>query len=266
MEQDQDQDYEQEGKLRACWRAGRLSYLRRMNLDASPQFSFGQLVAGAAGSTLLGLLFALLLGGVLHAVLHAAGAWRTRNGAARIFSWWLAVLGVGLCMVLGGWTGLKVGVARAVVPMAKDMGPKMMEEYLQNALRQAGMTNFTQLDVAKLRELVVKAESAHLPPLEQLERFRPQIEEARARLLPAAKALIEARDKEGKLALSEVVTSLWPKLFDELTAWERRFRRAEITAGILWVAGLEAALALVCLTVRLTRDPPPAGPPKPPKL
>lgn len=237
-----------------------------MNLDASTQLSFGQLVAEAAGSTLLGLLFALLLGGVLHAVLHAAGAWQTRQGAEPAFSWWLAALGVGLCVVIGGWTGLKVGVARAVVPVAKDMGPKMVEEGLQNALRQAGLTNFTQLDVARLRELVIKAESAHLPPLEQLERFRPQIEEARARLLPAAKALIEAHDKEGKLALNEVVTSLWPRVFDELAAWERRFRRAEIISGILWVVGIEAALALGCVMLRLTLKPKPAGPPIPPKL
>jgi hypothetical protein len=233
-----------------------------MNLDANAQLSFGQLVAGAAGATLLGLLFALLLGGVLHAVLQGAGAWQTHRGAEPKFSWWLAVLGVGLCVVVGGWTGLKVGVARAVVTVARDMGPKMVEEGLQQALRGAGLTNFTQLDVKQLRELVAKAESAPLPPLEQLERFRPQIEEARVRLLPTAKALIQAHDKEGKLELSEAVTSLWPKVFDELAAWERRFRRAEIFSGILWVVGIEAALPLVCLLVRLTQQPKSAGPPK----
>lgn len=252
--------------MRACWRGEGLSYLRQMNFDAGAQLSFGQLAAGAAGSTLLGLLLAPLLGGILHAVLHAVGAWQTQRGAEKKLSWWLAVLGVGLCVVVGGWTGLKVGVARAVVPVAKDMGPKMVEEGLQNALRQAGMTNFTQLDVAKLRELVVKAESAHLPPLEQLERFRPQIEEARVKLLPAAKGLLDAHAKDGKLALADAVAKLWPPVFDELAAWERRFRRAEIIAGILWVVAIETVLALICLTLRLTRDPLRAAPPELPKL
>ena len=248
--------------MRACWRSGGLSYLGRMNLDASSQFSPGQLIAGALGMVVLGVFLALLLAGLLHAVLHVTGALLTRKGAEGKFSWLLALLGIGMCAVVGGWTGLKIGVARAAVPVARDLGPKMVEEGLQNALRQAGLTNFPSLDVAKLREFVEKAESAQLPPLEQLEPFRPQIEEARAKLLPAAKALLDAEGKDGKLALSEAVAKLWPKVFDELTAWERRFRRAQIIAGIVWVVGIEAALALVCLAMRLTRDPVPSGPPK----
>lgn len=251
---------------RACWRAERMSYSPRMNLDVGSQFSIGQLVAGAAGAVLLGALLAALLAGLLHAMLHAMGAWRTRTGAEKKFSWGLALLGVGLCAAVGGWTGLKVGVARATVPVAKDLGPKMVEEGLQNALRQAGMTNFAQLDVKRLREFVDKAESAGLPPLEQLERFRPQIEAARAKLLPEAKALLDTHAKEGKLALSEAVTALWPKVFDELIVWERRFRRAEIITGLLWVMGIEAALALVCLMVRLMPKPHTPQPATPPKL
>ncbi|PAW85421.1 MAG: hypothetical protein B9S33_09905 [Pedosphaera sp. Tous-C6FEB] len=239
-----------------------------MNLAATPQFEVGQLVAAAVGSLLLGALLAGLLAAGLHAALHAAGALRTQRVPKQKFSWWLAVLAVGLGVVVGGWTGLKIGVARAAVPVARDLGPKMVEEGLQQALRGAGLTNFAQLDVKRLRELVAQAESAQLPPLEfpGAEQVRPQIEEARAKLLPAAKALLDAHAKDGKLALREVVTSLWPKLFDELAAWERRFRRWEIITGILWVVGIEAAVALGCLLVRLTAKVPPARPPTLPKL
>jgi len=169
---------------------------------------------------------------------------------------------------VGGCTGLKMGVARAVVSVARDLGPKMAEEGLQQALRGAGMTNFAQLDVKQMREWVAKAESAPLPPLDfpGAEQLRPQIEEARAKLLPSVKALLDAHTKEGRLALNEVVTSLWPKLFAELTAWERRFRRSEIISGVVWVVGIEAALALGCLVMRLTRKDPPARPATPPKL
>ncbi|MEN9572819.1 MAG: hypothetical protein RL514_674 [Verrucomicrobiota bacterium] len=239
-----------------------------MNFDPGSQVSVGQLVAGAFGSVVLGGLLALLLAGALHAALHALGAWQTRRGAGNKFSWWLAVLGVGLGVVVGAWTGLKVGVARAVVPLAKDLGPKMLEEGLQQALRGAGMTNFTQLDVKKLRELVDKAESVPLPPLEfpGAEQLRPQIEVARVKLLPAAKTLLDAHVKEGRLALGEAVASLWPRVFDELTAWERRFRRWEIITGILWVLGWEMVLALGCWVARLTRKPLVPKPSTPPKL
>lgn len=245
-----------------------MPYLRKMNLAAGPQFVAGQLVTAAVGSLLLGLLLGLLLACVLHGVLHAAGALRTRDVAEQKFSWWLAVLGVGLCVVAGGCAGLKVGVARAVVLVARDLGPKMAEEGLQQALRGAGVTNFARLDVKRLRELLDQAESAQLPPLDfpGAEQLRPQIEEARAKLLPAAKALLDAGAKDGKLDLHEAVTSLWPRLFDELAAWERRFRRAEIIAGILWVVGIEAALALVCLLLRLRGKAPPARLATPPKL
>lgn len=236
--------------------------LARMNPDAGSQFSVAQLIVGALGAMLLGGCLAVLLGAVLHAALHAAGAFQARPKAERRFSWALALLGVGLCAVAGAWTGLNVGVVRAAVPAARELGPKMAEEALQNGLRQAGLTNFAQLDVKQLRELVGKAESAPLPPLAQLERFRPQIEEARTRLLPAAKALLDAHAKDGQLALNEAVAKLWPQVFDELTAWERHFRRWEIITGLLWVVGIEAMLAGVCLAMRLTRDPLPAGPPK----
>ena len=239
-----------------------------MNFDAGSQFSAGQLVAGAIGSAVLGGLLALLLAGALHVLLHAVGALQTQKGAKQKFAWWLAVLGVGLGVGVGGWTGLKVGVARAVVPVAKDLGPKMLEEGLQQALRGGGMTNFTQLDVKQLRELVAQAETAPLPPLDfpGAEQLRPQIEAARTRLLPAVKALLEAHATQGKLALHEAVGSLWPKLFDELAAWERRFRRWEIITGILWVAGLEVVLALGCWVARLTREPLVPKPLTPPKF
>ena len=241
--------------------------MREMNFDAGSQFSVGQLLAGAVGSTVLGVLLALMVGGVLHAVLHAIGALQRRKGAEPKFSWWLAVLAVGLGALLGGWTGLKVGVARAVIPVAKDLGPKMVEESLQQALRGAGMTNFTQLDVKQLRELVDKAGVAPLPPLEfpGAEQLRPQIEAARTSLRPVVMALLDSHDKDGKLALSEVVTSLWPQVLDQLTGWERGFRRAEIKSGTGWVVGIQAVLAVLCFTLRLARKqhiPQPLTPPK----
>ncbi len=239
-----------------------MSYLGEMNLDAGSQFSVSQLVAGAVGVTALGVLIAALLGALLHAALHAAGGFQARKGAEPKFSWLLAVLAVGLCAVIGGVTGLKVGVARAAVPVARDLGPKMVEEGLQKALRQAGMTNFPSLEVAKLREFLTKAESAELPPLEQLERFRPQIEEARAKLLPAARSLLEANAKDGRISLNDAVAKIWPPLFEELAAWEKRFRRATIVEGVVWVVAIELGLALICLAMRLLRDPLPAGPPK----
>ena len=66
--------------------------------------------------------------------------------------------------------------------------------------------------------------------------------------------------------MNAVVTSLWPQLFAELAAWERRFRRWEIISGILWVVAIEAALAAGCLVVRLTLKSPPTGSAPPPKL
>ena len=115
---------------------------------------------------------------------------------------------------------------------------------------------------------MAQAESAPLPPLDfpGAEQLRPAIEAARTKLLPAARALLDAHTQQGRLALGEVVTSLWPRVFDELAAWERRFRRWEIITGILWVTGWEAVLALGCLVLRLTRKPLVPKPPTPPKL
>lgn len=233
-----------------------------MNLEAGSQFSLGQLIVEALGTTLLGMVLAAFLATSLHAGLHATGALVTRARGERKFSWLLLLLGVGLGVLVGGWTGLKIGVARAVVPFVRDTGPKMLEEALQNGLRQAGLTNFAQLEVKRLREFVSQAEAAPLPPLDQLERFRPQIEEARTRLLPTVRALLDAHEKQGNLPLSAAVTQLWPKVFTEVADWERRFRRSEIISGILWVVAVELGIALLCLTLRLTRDPLPVTPPK----
>ena len=251
--------------VRACWPGGGLSYLRGMTPDAGSQFSVAELIAAALGLTALGGALAGLLAALLHALLHTAGALVTRARGEKKFSWLLALVAVGLAVLVGGWTGLKIGVVRAALPVAKESGPKMVEQALQDGLRQAGLTNYAQLEVRRLRELVDKAESMPLPPLEQMERFRPQFEEARAKLLPAAKALLDAQAPDGKLVLSDAVAKLWPKVFDELAAWERRFRRWEIITGLLWIVGIEAIIAAVCLALRLTRDPQPAGPPKLPE-
>lgn len=238
-----------------------------MNVAAGSQVSIGQLLNGAVGLTLLGAFLAFLLSVAVHAVVHASGGLQTRKGAERKFSWWLSVFSVGLGVAAGGLAGLAVGAGQTVLALAqdKDIGPKTLQGELEKAARSVGMTNMAGLDVARLRKLLAEAEAATLPLPEHLERFRPQIEAARARLLPAAKGLLAAHDSEGKLAMDEVVASLWPKVFDELVVWERRFRRAAITVGILCVAGIEAVLALGCLLMRLTREPQAAAP-KPPKL
>ena len=242
-----------------------MSYLRRMNSDVGSQFSVGQLIAWALGATLLGALLAVVLACVLHGVLHALGAFQTHRGVERKFSLWLALFAVGVCAVVGGLKGMAIGAARAAVAVARDVGPRMAEEGVQNALRQSGLTNFMQLDVTKLRGLVDQAGSAPLPPLERLERFRPQIEEARAKLLPAAKALLDTHAQGGTLDLKEAVAAFWPKVLAEMVAWERIFRGAMIAAGVLGVVGVEVAIALVCLVTRFVRQPLAAKPPTLPK-
>lgn len=253
--------------VRACGRAARVSYLRGMNVVAGSEVSIGQLLNGAVGLTLLGAFLACLLSGAVHAVLQASGALQTRKGAERKFSRWLAVFSVGLCLAGGGLAGLAVGAGRTVLALAKDkdIGPKTFQGELEKAARGAGMTNMTSLDVKQVRKLLAEAEAATVPLPEHLERFRPQIEEARTKLLPVVKGLLAAHESEGRLAMDEVVVSLWPKVFDELAAWERRFRRAVITSSLLCVVAIEAVLALGCLTMRLTREPQVAAP-KPPKL
>ncbi len=241
--------------------------LMQMNAGTSFQISVEQLISGAAGLTLLGAFLAFLLAGALHAGLHVFGAFQTRKGQEPTFSRWMAVLGIGLCVLAGGLTGLTVGTGRMVLALAKDkdIGPKTLQGELEKAARSAGMTNMTGLDVKQLRKMVAEAEKATVPLPEHLEQFRPQIEEARTKLLPTVKSLLAAHDAEGKLAMDEAVATLWPKVFDELVVWERRFRRAVIIAGLLCVVGIEAVFALGCLTLRLTREPQ-AATPKPPKL
>ncbi len=253
--------------VRACGRAGRVSYFREMNLAAGSQVTISQLLNGAVGLILLGAFLAFLLSAAVHAVLHASGALQMQKGAERKFSRWLAVLSVGLCVAGGGVAGLAVGAGRTVLALAmdKDIGPKTFQGELEKAARNAGMTNMASLDVKELRKLVAEAEKGTGPLPENLEPFRPQIEEARTKLLPAVKSLLAAHEAEGKLAMDEVVASLWPKVFDELAAAERRCRRVVIGAGVLWVLGIEAVVALGCLMLRLTREPQVATP-KPPKL
>lgn len=236
-----------------------------MNVAEMGQLSIGQLIAGALGIAALGVGLGMLLAAGLHVGLHAAGALVTRPRGEKKFSVWLLLLALSLAALVGGWTGLQVGVARAAVPFARDHGLKMAEEALQSGLRQAGLTNFPQLDVKKLREFVDKAETVELPPLQQLERFRSEIEAARTRLLPVAKALLDAHAKEGKLSQGELVAKLWPKVLDEITAWEQSFRRGTIIIGVLLVVGIEMVIALTCLALRLVRDPPRGGPPQLPK-
>ena len=75
-----------------------------MNLTTGAPFSYGQLVGQAIGVALLGALLAALLAGLLHRALNLVGAWRMRPGAGQKFSWWFAVMSVGLAAVAGGGT------------------------------------------------------------------------------------------------------------------------------------------------------------------
>lgn len=210
-----------------------------------------------------GMLLAALLAGLVHAVLHGLGAWQTQAGVARKFNWWVALLGLGLAGVAGGWAGLQVGAGRAVVPVAKELGPQMLKDGLEQGLRRSGITNLAALDVGRMLELLAQAEQVALPPLDfpGAEQLRPQIETVRAKLQAEVRGLLNARNKEGKLALPELLAALWPKLFDEVVAGERRFRRAAIVSGVMWTVGIQLMLALVCLGMRQVRKPSPSQPP-----
>jgi len=119
------------------------------------------------------------------------------------------------------------------------------------------------LDVGRMQELLAKAEQVALPPLDfpGADQVRPQIEAIRVKLLAEAGAFLNAREKQGKLALPELLGALWPKVFDELVAGERKFRRAAIASGVIWVVGIQMVLALVCLVMRQTRNSSSALPP-----
>jgi hypothetical protein len=234
-----------------------------MNVTTGAPFSYGQLIGQAAGMAIAGMLLAALLAGVIHALLHGLGAWQTRAGAAREFNWWPALLGLGLAAVAGGWAGLQVGAGQAVVPVAKELGPQMLKDGFEQGLRRAGITNLAALDVGRMQELLAKAEQVALPPLDfpGADQVRPQIEAIRVKLLAEAGAFLNAREKQGKLALPELLGALWPKVFDELVAGERKFRRAAIASGVIWVVGIQMVLALVCLVMRQTRNSSSALPP-----
>lgn len=234
-----------------------------MNVTTGAPFSYGQLVGQAVGMAIAGMLLAALLAGLIHGVLHGLGAWQTRAGAARKFNWWVALLGLGLAGVAGGWAGLQVGAGRAAVPVAKELGPQMLKDGLEQGLRRAGITNLAALDVGRMQELLAQAEQVALPPLDfpGADQVRPQIEAGRVKLLAEARVFLNARDKQGKLALPELLGALWPKVFDEVVVGERRFRRAAIVSGVMWAVGIQLMLALVCLGMRQVRNPSPSQPP-----
>ena len=238
--------------------------MREMNFDPASQFSVGQLLSNTVGSLLLGLCLGLGLALMLHTTLHAVGWLRTRAGAEKRFSWWLALLAIGLGGVIGALTGMGVGGTRAVLVLVKDSGPKVLQETAEQSLRAAGLTNFSNLDAKRLHELLEQAGKAEIPSLAMpFERLRPQLELSRAKMIEDAKALLDAKSKDGALAIDDLAATLWPKVFDEMVVWERQLCRAMIVMGVLWIAGIEAMLALVCLLLRVLRKP---QSPKPPTL
>ncbi len=238
-----------------------------MNFDPVSQFSVGQLLGHQVGSTLLGFFLGLLLALTSHLPLHALGLLRTRAGAEKKFSWWLALLAIFLGGAIGALAGLGVGSARVALALAKDAGPKVLQETAEQSLRAAGVTNFSNLDVKRVRELIEQAGKAEIPPLAlPFEKLRPQLELSRAKMIGDAKALLDAQAKDGVLAINDLAATLWPKVFDELVVWERLLRRVIIVMGVMWIAGVEAMLALVCFALRVLRKPSAPKPPTPPKL
>lgn len=254
--------------LRACWREGRVSYLREMNFDLAGQFSVGELFSRAIGMVCLGGFLGFLLAVFLHAGLHALGFLRLRKGAKHKPSICLALIALCAAAFVGAATGFVVGVAHAALVVARDIGPKVLQTSAENALREAGVKDFANFDSARLRELLEQAGKAELPalPAGLAERLRPEMELSRAKLIEQAKAWLDTQGKDGPLAVAEVVTTFWPKLLVEMVSWERQFRRVAIVHGVLWVLACEVSLALFCALSRGLRAPVESETAIPPKL
>jgi hypothetical protein len=213
--------------------------------------------------TLLGAFLGLLFALVLHVGLHALGGLRLRRGAPLKFSIWIALLVLGTATLIGAATGFTVGAARAALAVARDIGPKVLQTTVEEALRKAGVKDLAHFETKQLRTLLEQAEQAPLPPLPGAlaERMRPELEAARARLIEQAKAWLEGRGPDGSLVVAEMVAQLWPRVLNELVTWERQFRRAAILHGLFWIVVLEVAVALLCWLSRVLRDPVKAEPP-----
>ncbi|NBR86427.1 MAG: hypothetical protein EB141_04595 [Verrucomicrobia bacterium] len=239
-----------------------------MNVDPAAQFSMGELIGRAVGLTCLGAFLGLLLAALPHAVWQGCGLLRLRRGAKRKFSFGLALIALGTATLIGAATGFTVGVARAALVVAREIGPKVFQTSAENTLRAAGVKDFTSFDPARLRELLEQAGKAELPALpgELAQRLRPEMELSRAKLLEQAKAWLDTQSKDGPLAVGEVVATFWPKVLAELVTWERHFRVAAITHGVLWILGLEIILALLCALSRALRSPIETEAATPPKL
>lgn len=174
-----------------------------MNVDPAAQFSMGELIGRAVGLTCLGAFLGLLLAALPHAVWQGCGLLRLRRGAKRKFSFGLALIALGTATLIGAATGFTVGVARAALVVAREIGPKVFQTSAENTLRAAGVKDFTSFDPARLRELLEQAGKAELPALpgELAQRLRPEMELSRAKLLEQAKAWLDTQSKDGPLAV-----------------------------------------------------------------
>ncbi len=237
--------------------------------------NLGELLAGALLWTVCGFVVAPIGALLLHWAGHAVGLFRLKHvEEPRKFHWSLALLGALFACILGGWTGCKVGFARAVVDGVVTAGPKVVRSGLEEALQSAGMTNFAVIEVKQLHELIDQAEKIDLVPKDlpeaeelkpYIERWKPQLEEARTAVIAAARAFLRDHVKQDRLSLTELVDALLPRLTHQLERWVREFTRLQIISAGLWIGGAEALLALCCLAVRCLRgkpkSPPPSAPP-----
>jgi hypothetical protein len=239
-----------------------------MNFDPATQFSMGDLIGRALGLTCLGAVLGLVLAALPHTGLQALGLLRLQKGAKQKLALWLAVIALGTATLIGAATGFCIGVARAALMVARDIGPQVMQTSAENALRAAGVKDFASVTPAQVRELLEQAGKAELPPLpgELAQRLRPEMESSRAKLVEQAKAWLAAQSKDGKLAVTDMVAANWPKVLAELVTWERQFRHAAIGHGVLWILAMEVILAILCAGSRAMRPPVETPSPVPPKL
>ncbi|MBI3878191.1 MAG: hypothetical protein HY300_19895 [Verrucomicrobia bacterium] len=230
--------------------------------------NFGQLIGSAALWVFAGFAVAMLAACLLHWIGHALGLFQLKRiEEPRKFLWSVALMGVFFSCIVGGWTGLKVGVVRAGGEAMTTAGPKLLQSGLEQGLRSAGVTNFTAIEVKRLGELLDEAAKAELPPMEfpGADKWRPQVEEFRRKAIGQARAFLDANEKRETLSLTDLVNDLFPRLSGELATWTQNFTRREIKSGLIWVAGIEGFLALMCLIVRCTSAKPKADA-APPKL
>jgi hypothetical protein len=220
---------------------------------------FGTLLLWAVGLAFLGAL----LGGLFHAAGHRLRWTHVRKDGPVWFLVLLGLMAVGLCTLIGTWTGFKIGAVRAAAQAADEAGPPLLRSGIEAALQSAGLTNAPGVDVAQLREWLAQFEQAPLPPLEfpQGGRLRRQIEEARPKLIARLRELLNQLAPGDRLSVDDLVTKTWRQIQAEMQLWVQRFTRVEMLEALGLIAIVEALAMLCCWVIRkLLPEPEPAPP------